>query len=350
MLLLFNFSGASLATHNTMLTWEGQVSAPVTLYVRGDRVDADSRSFDAVSRTSYRFTEPLPAGRQRVTVSMREGSGRVRVLQQPNPRNDYTLAVRVDPRGHGSEFYRLEFQWEPEGERSSVFDRRTEPYGTRSRVRDIVGAGQVTWSGRVDHEAIVNVMGNRATATTVRGRAVSDMRFDMTAPLPRAPVTVDVIERQGRGVIELMEQPSATNGYAAKIRLYDPEGGDAPYSFTLAWNGESRAVFGQSQSGGFGGANRILWSGRVDGRVRVHFQGSRTWVERLSGGPPDDVRADFGSPLPRASQVNFDMRRLRGRDEVNVVELPSSPNGYTLVVEIDDSSSGADDYEIQVTW
>jgi hypothetical protein len=167
-----------------------------------------------------------------------------------------------------------------------------------------------------------------------------------------------LVDGQGRGHIELLEQPTQANGYAAKVRIVDQASGEGAYQFTLAWDGENTSVSGNSglfgglssgsSSGSLSGARRIVWSGRVDGRVRLSIQGNRSWVDRISGGPVSGAQADFGSALPRNTGVQ--VRKVSGRDDVEVVEEPSSSNGYKLVIDIDDNDSGPGDYVIEVTW
>jgi hypothetical protein len=47
--------------------------------------------------------------------------------------------------------------------------------------------------------------------------------------MPRQPGTVTVQVLEGRGKVDVIEQPNARNGYTAVIRLRDPDGGSARY-------------------------------------------------------------------------------------------------------------------------
>jgi hypothetical protein len=94
----------------------------------------------------------------------------------------------------------------------------------------------------------------------------------------------------------------------------------------------------------------MRWSGRVDGRVRVTVRGNRAWTTRVSGGPVAGEQVSFGAPLPRREVSDVEIRKVRGRDDVETVERPSASNGYSLVFEIDDNDSGADDYVVEIVW
>jgi CYTH domain-containing protein len=94
----------------------------------------------------------------------------------------------------------------------------------------------------------------------------------------------------------------------------------------------------------------MVWSGRVDGRVRVSVEGRRAWTETVNGAPVVAERADFFRDLPRRDNDGATVRRLRGRGRVEMVEFPSRRNGYRLVFEIDDSQGGAENYEVEVGW
>ncbi|HYP12934.1 MAG TPA: hypothetical protein VEQ63_03345, partial [Bryobacteraceae bacterium] len=215
----------------------------------------------------------------------------------------------------------------------------------------------------------------RAFTTAVRGREVVGERADFEGVLPRQDANVVLSDIQGRGRIELLEQPSSSNNFAAKVRILDTAAGAGSYSFSLTWDGDGfqpgatsgggaydrnggydrGGILTPSGSGagygsnGSGGGNSFRWSGRVDGRVRVFAQGGRVWSQTVSGTPVSQERASVGSAMPRAS-LDADIRKLAGRDDVRLLERPTAGNNYTLVFEIDDEDGGADLYEVEVTW
>lgn len=97
------------------------------------------------------------------------------------------------------------------------------------------------------------------------------------------------------------------------------------------------------------GAGRLIWSGRVDDVIELEVRGRNVRERLISGQQYNNGRFQFDSSLPN-SEVNVRVEKRRGRGRVDVIEQPSRRNGYTAVIQIRDSSGGADDYEIEVTW
>jgi hypothetical protein len=93
-----------------------------------------------------------------------------------------------------------------------------------------------------------------------------------------------------------------------------------------------------------------MWSGTVDGRVRVTVQGGAAFSERVAGRLVTGERADFLRSLPARTDLNPAVKKLRGRGDVQIVEQPSDKNNYRLVFEIQNPEGGADNYEIEVDW
>jgi hypothetical protein len=94
----------------------------------------------------------------------------------------------------------------------------------------------------------------------------------------------------------------------------------------------------------------MRWSGRVDGKVRVTVEGSRTSVETLAGAPVSDERAIFDRTLPMYEGLNPVVTKRRGRGRVELVEYPSRRNNYRIVFTVEDDKGGSDSYEVEVGW
>ncbi len=94
---------------------------------------------------------------------------------------------------------------------------------------------------------------------------------------------------------------------------------------------------------------RMQWRGRVDDRIQIRIQGSNAANKLISGGPVRNESARFTSPLPRRD-VRVEVKKLKGRGDVEVVQQPAPYNGYTAVVEIFDPKGGAADYEFELYW
>jgi hypothetical protein len=214
--LLLAFAAAAMAQSRPDLIWEGEITSAATLFIRGNQVDVQGRDTVAVDRPRSRFRNPLPASARDVKVSVRTGSGRVTVEEQPSKSNDYTLIVDIDNRGNEPQYYTLDFFWRPGRQDGS--------------------AGSVSWSGEVDHEAIVTLRGQYARSRPVQGKPVAGDYARFTTSIPRSKVLLRLVESRGRGLVELIEQPSASNNYCARVRILDTASGAAEYSFTLIWD------------------------------------------------------------------------------------------------------------------
>ncbi len=115
-----------------------------------------------------------------------------------------------------------------EAERPQTRPRRAEAEGQRS--------GTVAWSGVVDGLDEIVIGGGSAAVRHLSGAAMRDSRASFSAPVPRATVAVKLLATSGRGTIQIVQQPAATNGYTAIVRIDDSaqRGGQA-HQFTLRW-------------------------------------------------------------------------------------------------------------------
>jgi len=119
--------------------------------------------------------------------------------------------------------------------------RTRETRGSRFPPRDAPPVeqpytpGQMTWRGRVDSEVLLEVRGNFVTEKLVSGRSFNNGRFTFTSSMPSRQLTLRVENKKVRGTVEVVEQPSAVNGYTAVIRIRDPQRDAADYEFVLIW-------------------------------------------------------------------------------------------------------------------
>ncbi|MBI3952018.1 MAG: beta/gamma crystallin family protein [Acidobacteria bacterium] len=97
------------------------------------------------------------------------------------------------------------------------------------------------------------------------------------------------------------------------------------------------------------GPGRLTWSGRVDEEVEILIRRDRVRVQTISGAPAYNERFSFSNPLPRRD-VTVQVRRIRGRGSVEVIQQPDRHNNYTAIVRIRDNKGGADHYEFELTW
>ena len=114
-------------------------------------------------------------------------------------------------------------------------DRRRDRYNDRDQ-RGGYGSGSLTWSGRVDGEIELEIQGNQVYERVLSGRPVSSVRRNFTSSLPRRDVNVEVQLLDGRGNVDVIQQPSSRNNYRAVVRIRDSQGGADDYEIEVRWN------------------------------------------------------------------------------------------------------------------
>lgn len=119
--------------------------------------------------------------------------------------------------------------------------RRLEAERLQTRPRraetDALRSGTVAWSGVVDGVDEIVIGGGSAAVRHLSGEAVHDTRASFSAAVPRAPVAVKLLSTSGRGTIQIVQQPAATNGYTTIVRIDDSaQRGGQSHQFTLRWS------------------------------------------------------------------------------------------------------------------
>lgn len=320
--------------------WQGQVDGTAILRLAGKRLSVEIQEGAPVEREKYHFSDALPQTKQKVRMEVLEGRGSVRVIDQPSIENSYSLAVAIEDRQPGSSFYSIALYWDTSSNAFEHYER----------------TDSVTWSGRVDEQAIVSCRKRSCVSSTENGAEhgapVAEERFKFTRPMPGSDVEVRLEDAEGRGEVRLIEQPSQANDYTARVAIRDPLAGSSDYSFTLVWKRSSSKEASKEAAVSIpeSSARGLLWSGTVEGRMRVTVQGGASFSEAVEGAPVSGERAEMVRPIPKRAGFTASIRKLRGRGSVAIVEQPSEKNNYRLVFEIDDPMPGADYYEVEVSW
>jgi hypothetical protein len=329
----FSFFCALCAQAAPQFVWQGQVDGIAILHLRGKQLTVQIQEGGPVENQQFHFSDPVPDAREQVRVEVLKGRGYVHVIDQPSIDNQYTLAVAIEDRQAGSSFYSIALHWDTS---DKAFERGADK------------TDKLTWSGRVDHSAVISCQAKSCTSSVERGAApVSGEHFKFSKPLPDHDVEVRLEDSDGRGEIRLIEQPRQGNHYTARVSINDSRSGSSDYSFTLVWNrasGKETGPIPEPSERGF------LWRGAVDGRVRVTLHGGASFSETLEGARVIGEHAEVFRPLPAQSDVMPTIRKLQGRGQVAIIESPSEKNNFRLVFEIDDPEPGADDYEIELDW
>ena len=94
---------------------------------------------------------------------------------------------------------------------------------------------------------------------------------------------------------------------------------------------------------------RMHWRGMVDDTVQVSVQGSDVSTRTVRGIQSPNASFNFTSPLPR-HRVTVELRKMKGRGTVEVIQQPSHDNDFTAVIEILDPKGGQNEYEFEIIW
>ena len=315
--------------------WRGRVDGTDLIRFRGRDVNIKHVRARPIQDQRFDFSAPLPRSGLTTYLQVQQARGGVEIVQQPDLQNDFTTIVRVDDgRFGGDDIYDFYLYWKKE-----------------DAVPNRGGDDDFVWEGKVDGVDKIVVQGTRVEVIHTRARPIEDAVYTFRKELPEREQTVSLHVMNGRGKVSILEQPTRWNGYAVKVLLDDSDsGGASDYKFGLQWEGGRRVSRqGRGTAGRTAGGGVIRWSGRVDGRDRLVIQGNRIRVEHLDAQPIRNMSQTFSDPLPRRA-VSVTLNKLEGRGDVRIVQQPGQSNGYTLIVEIDDSHGGADNYEFELIW
>jgi hypothetical protein len=95
---------------------------------------------------------------------------------------------------------------------------------------------RVEFSGEVDEEAIIFISRNRISLKTSTTEPVYGLKYKFGSEFPRKRVNCYFKSKNGRGKIELIQQPLESNKYTAAIRITDTDRARAKYDFVLVWD------------------------------------------------------------------------------------------------------------------
>ena len=91
------------------------------------------------------------------------------------------------------------------------------------------------WQGRVDREVRIQLQGGRSYVQPMGNREVRNGNGQMLGGLPHEDGVLRVERIEGRGDIDVIQQPTASNGYTATLRVRDPSSGAANYRIVAVW-------------------------------------------------------------------------------------------------------------------
>jgi len=238
---------AAQAQETQLFTWAGRVDRQVRITMQGGnaRVDA-TRGEEYTGR--FRINNPLPQVDGTVRVIVSNGRGDVSVIQQPNAANGYTTIVRLADRSSGADRYNVTAYFTPNNT-AGGWRGRNDNNGqynngqNNGRFENGRRVGQMGptlhWTGLVDADAEVRWEGNRVRQRALNGNALRGVRSAVGGERGNGrmrqggQVTVNVTE--GRGSVNIVQQPSAQNGWTTVLRINDPQGGYGRYTFDVMY-------------------------------------------------------------------------------------------------------------------
>ena len=252
-----------------------------------------------------------------------------------------------------------------------------------------------SWSGPVDREVRIAMRDNDVWSKTLDRSLEGQDRSRVFTSLPRNDGYVSVRVLSGRGNVDVMQQPSASNDYTTVIRIRDDAGGSDSYRLAAYWesngyrNGDSRYPrvedrdnrgygndrdnrgYGNDRDNrGYGngrddnngrygnGRDRdgrwnngsMHWTGSVDGTTEIRIRQKDVYYRTLSGSRPRDVQTRLNGAAISSSTQTVELRDARGRGQVTVVQQPSRYNDYTAVIRVTDPMGGYGRYDFDVIW
>ena len=92
-------------------TWAARVDGMVELEVSGNQIFARAINGQPVTDQRVRIDGYMPRRNLNIQVNKIRGRGRVDVIQQPNPGNNYRAIIRIDDRQGGADDYELDITW-----------------------------------------------------------------------------------------------------------------------------------------------------------------------------------------------------------------------------------------------
>lgn len=251
---------AAQAQEVQLFTWSGRVDRQVTLEARPNGLSNTSES-TIRSRARFSTVTGLPTRPGMLRVVTTQGRGTVTVTQQPTAQNNYTAQIQVIDNEGGADMYRVAAYWTPMDPRYNRGNGRGYGRGNgnndngrgndnydKGRGNDNYDNGRgnggiardnlpmLQWQGDVDDT--IQLIWRNGTVRVQQGNGGAPLRVRSTvsgAVRRDLPGQISIRLRDGRGTVDVIQQPNAQNNYTGIIRVYDPQTGYGHYSFDATW-------------------------------------------------------------------------------------------------------------------
>ena len=115
-------------------------------------------------------------------------------------------------------------------------------------------------------------------------------------------------------------------------------------------------------------ARKMVIKALIDGGDNVVVQDGKLHLEHLEWSKPKDITVNtvkwnpewngnnsgvftgFVPPLAPFGGGKVEVKMIKGRGDVTVLEPPTEANGQKLVVHLQDTGNGAREFEVRITW
>jgi len=246
-----------------LFEWTGQVAREVQVVMRDSNVWTNNTGPTERPRAQARAYTRLPNQDGQVAVQMMSGRGRVDVIQQPSRQNDYTTIVRIRDDQSGSSDYHLAAYWQgytttsngdvygrdngrdngrdiyrPRDDNNGrdIYRPRDDDNGRNNNGRGYgrgANAEALHWSGNVDGALEIRIQNGRVNYRNMSGSNPTNIRSNVGNARSLENGNLMVQLNQGRGNVEVVQQPQQSNGYTTVIRVRDPQSGSGYYDFSI---------------------------------------------------------------------------------------------------------------------
>lgn len=221
----------AFAQDRVLLKWTGRVDKEVQITIRDTSVSTSIVGGQPVKVTYVDVKDRLPQRDGTVRVELNAGSGDVDVVQQPAAGNDFAAIVRIRDKSTGMHSFDITVFWNPK--------RGEDRYGDAAAIaRASAGDKPVNtmhWTGSVDDELRIEWRGVDVMTKTVNGETAREVHSSVTDGLPTRDARVELVVREGRGDVTILQQPRSSNGFTAIFRVRDTQAGFGHYDFDVNW-------------------------------------------------------------------------------------------------------------------
>ncbi|MDX1934462.1 MAG: hypothetical protein SFU56_17820 [Capsulimonadales bacterium] len=94
---------------------------------------------------------------------------------------------------------------------------------------------RVLWSGDVDGTVELEFRKKEVRVHVVSGKKTENVQSFFRKRLPEKSIRVQVLRQEGRGPVEVFQQPAKSNKFTTGVRISDEMNGRSHYRIVLTW-------------------------------------------------------------------------------------------------------------------